>query len=85
MKKALLILLALALVLTFAAGCAQEPADNPDDPNTDANTERVTLTVGASPTPHAEILAATKDILAEQDIDLVIKEFNALCYPQHLC
>ena len=50
MKKALLILLALALVLTFAAGCAQEPADNPDDENTNADTERVTLTVGASPT-----------------------------------
>lgn len=81
MKKALLILLALALVLTFAAGCAQEPADNPDDPNTDANTERVTLTVGASPTPHAEILAATKDILAEQGIDLVIKEFNDYVIP----
>ena len=81
MKKALLILLALALVLTFAAGCAQEPADNPDDENTNADTERVTLTVGASPTPHAEILAATKDILAEQGIDLVIEEFNDYVIP----
>ena len=82
MKKALLILLALALIITFAAGCAQAPADNPDDQNpADADTQRVTLTVGASPTPHAEILAATKDILAEQGIDLVVKEFNDYVIP----
>ena len=77
MKKALLILLALAMVVAFAAGCAQDPAT--DDPN--AENETLTLTVGASPTPHAEILAAAKDILAEQGIELIIEEFNDYVIP----
>lgn len=77
MKKALLILLALAMVVAFAAGCAQDPAT--DDPN--AENETLTLTVGASPTPHAEILAAAKDILAEQGIELISEEFNDYVIP----
>ena len=35
-----------------------------------------TLKVAASPTPHAEILNAAKDILAEQGIDLEVIEFT---------
>ncbi len=34
------------------------------------------ITVAASPTPHAEILAVAKEILAAKDIELVIKELN---------
>ena len=36
-----------------------------------------TITVAASPTPHAEILAIAKDILAEKDITLDIQEYTA--------
>ena len=52
-----LLTLALSLALTATVGVAS------------ANTK---LTVGASPTPHAEILEAAKPILAEKGIDLEI-------------
>ena len=40
-----------------------------------------TLQVAASPTPHAEILNAAKDILAEQGIDLEVIEFTEYVQP----
>ena len=40
-----------------------------------------TLKVAASPTPHAEILNAAKDILAEQGIDLEVIEFTEYVQP----
>ena len=52
-----LLTLALSLALTAAVGIAS------------ANTK---LTVGASATPHAEILEAAKPLLAEKGIDLEI-------------
>ena len=51
----------LSLALTAAVGVAS------------ANTK---LTVGASATPHAEILEAAKPILAEKGIDLEIVVFD---------
>lgn len=39
-----------------------------------------TITVAASPTPHAEILEASKDLLKEKGYTLEIKEFDD--YPQ---
>jgi D-methionine transport system substrate-binding protein len=43
-----------------------------------------TITVAASPTPHAEILAIAKDILAEKDITLDIKEFTDYVQPNNV-
>lgn len=40
-----------------------------------------TLTVGASNTPHAEILEQAKPILAKQGIDLEIKPFQTTFCP----
>lgn len=40
-----------------------------------------TISVAASPTPHAEILAIAKDILAAKDITLDIKEFTDYVQP----
>lgn len=40
-----------------------------------------TISVAASPTPHAEILAIVKDILAAKDITLDIQEFNDYVIP----
>ena len=40
-----------------------------------------TITVAASPTPHAEILAIAKDILAVRQITLDIQEFNDYVVP----
>lgn len=43
-----------------------------------------TITVAASPTPHAEILAVAKDILAQKDITLEIKEFTDYVQPNNV-
>ena len=39
------------------------------------------ITVGASPAPHAEVLAVAKEILAEKDIELEIIEFTDYVQP----
>ena len=61
-----LLTLALSLALTAAVGVAS------------ANTK---LVVGASATPHAEILEAAKPILAEKGIDLEIVVFDDYVQP----
>lgn len=43
-----------------------------------------TVTVAASPTPHAEILKVAKDILAKKDIKLDIKEFTDYVQPNNV-
>ena len=43
-----------------------------------------TVTVAASPTPHAEILAVAKEILAAKDITLDIKEFTDYVQPNNV-
>lgn len=42
------------------------------------------ISVAASPTPHAEILAVAKDILAAKDITLEIKEFTDYVQPNNV-
>lgn len=43
-----------------------------------------TITVAASPTPHAEILKVAKDILAEKNVTLDIKEFTDYVQPNNV-
>lgn len=43
-----------------------------------------TVTVAASPTPHAEILAIAKDILAEKGITLEVTEFTDYVQPNNV-
>lgn len=43
-----------------------------------------TVSVAASPTPHAEILAVAKSILAEKDITLDVKEFTDYVQPNNV-
>ncbi len=97
MKKVLSLSLALVLVLGLLAGCGGGDTPATDAPATDAPAtdapatdapatdapagETVTLKVGASPAPHAEILTVVKDILAEQNIDLEIVEFTDYIQP----
>lgn len=42
------------------------------------------ITVAASPTPHAEILAVAKEILATKDITLDVKEFTDYVQPNNV-
>lgn len=72
MKKIITIFLALTLVLSLAACSNSEASDNAD-----ANT----IVVGASATPHAEILEQIKSVLAEEGYTLEIKVFDDYVLP----
>lgn len=80
MKKKIAALVAGALCLSALAACGAPKTDagTPADGGQDADK---TITVGASPTPHAEILNAAKDVLAEQGYTLVVKEFSDYVIP----
>ena len=82
MKKFLALALSSVLALSLLAGCGSSntPAASGSSGSA-SNGEPVTLTVGASITPHAEILAQCKPILAAQGIDLVIKEYTDYVQP----
>ncbi len=75
MKKILALLLALTMALALAA-CGTTPKT--DETN---NGEAVTLRVGASPTPHAEILKQVVEPLKEQGITLEIVEYGDYVVP----
>ena len=68
MKKKIAVILALVLVLASLAGCGKSAADK-------------TIVVGASSTPHAEILEQVKPVLAEQGWTLEIKVFDDYVLP----
>ena len=57
------------------------PGDGYDSSVDYAALAGTTITVAASPTPHAEILAVAKDILAAKDITLDITEFTDYVQP----
>lgn len=67
MKKSIAALLTLSLAAAFAVTASAE--------------EDKTITVAASPTPHAEILEKAKEILAEDGWDLEITEFEDYVQP----
>ena len=93
MKKLLALLFALTMVLALAAcggAATEEPAEAEEtetaeatetEETAEASGDMVTLRVGASPTPHAEILAQVKDDLAEQGIELQIVEYTDYVVP----
>ena len=91
MKKLLALTLALVLCLGLAAcgGGTSTDTDTNADTSSDADTngdatangETIPLTVGATPNPHAEILAQVKDDLAAEGIDLVVKEYSDYVVP----
>ena len=92
-KKLFSLALAAALSLTLLAGCSggtqpsaspsTEPSETPSasTPTESTPVENVKLRVGASPTPHAEILEFAKSLLAEQGVDLEIVEFDDYVLP----
>lgn len=61
-------LLVIALALVLSLSCASALA-------------ATKISVGASPAPHAEILKVAAEVLAEQDIELEIVEFNDYIIP----
>ena len=96
MKKLASLLLAGVLSFGLLAGCggdtgsantpapadSQAPATDSQAPTeTGTNLEGTVIKVGATPAPHAAILEAVKDLLAEQGITLEIVEFNDYIIP----
>lgn len=92
MKKALLVIFSLTLIFALAAcGNNNNNAGNAAATNAPAATDAaatdapaadpVTLVVGASPVPHAEILKAIAPLLEKEGIKLEIKEFSDYIQP----
>lgn len=83
MKKGLALLLAAVFCVAAITGCGSSEAETKADAavETTAEGETVTLTVAASPTPHAEILNQAKELLAAKGIELDVVEFTDYVQP----
>ena len=69
-------------------GAVISTVENPGD-GFDADVDYAALagteiTVAATPSPHAEVLAVAKEILAEKDITLTVKEFTDYVQPNNV-
>ncbi len=67
-KKLLVLITCLLLLSAVLAGCASNSEKAP--------TDKVTLVVGATAKPHAEILEVIKPLLAKENIELKVQEFT---------
>lgn len=72
LKKVVSIALVAALSAGLMAGCGG---------SNDADAEAKVITVAASPSPHAEILAVAGEVLAEEGYELQITEFTDYVQP----
>lgn len=80
MKKVISLVLTGAVALTGVA-CGNDTANNDPGTNETTNNEPATdevtkLVIGASSTPHAELLNLVKDDLLAEGVELEIKEFS---------
>lgn len=73
MKKLLILTLGIFTLTGIFTGCGSATTKTAGKDNV--------ITVGASPSPHAEILAVAKDILAEQGYTLDIREYSDYIQP----
>lgn len=82
LKKCGVAIAACALATTLFTGCStSQTATDASSTTTPESSADTTITVGASPTPHAEILSQIKDILADEGYTLDIVEFNDYILP----
>ncbi|MBE8949661.1 MAG: MetQ/NlpA family ABC transporter substrate-binding protein [Quinella sp. 3Q1] len=70
--------LAASLLLTGCGGGSDQPAQKADDKSA---AKEVTLKIGATPVPHAELLEEIKPDLKEKGITLEVIEFNDYVQP----
>ncbi len=71
MKKTIALILSLVLCLSLFAGCSNK-------------NDGKTITVAASPTPHAEILKIAAEVLAKDGWTLDIKEYSDYVIPNNV-
>ncbi|WP_156288500.1 MetQ/NlpA family ABC transporter substrate-binding protein [Oceanobacillus salinisoli] len=92
MKKLLAVLAVLLLTVVLAAcggGSVEEDTadentsegNNAAEENVEESTENVEITIGASSTPHAEILQEAEPLLAEEGITLNIEQYQDYVLP----
>ena len=84
MKKTFVLILALAIAVFAFAGCGNTAAPTATEApaaETTADAAPVTITVGASSTPHAEILEQVKDVLAQEGYELNIVVYDDYVLP----
>lgn len=79
MKKILTLLIVLSLLLTVFAGCSSTSSAEPSASAAEDGTK--TITVGASITPHSEILEVARELLTEEGYDLKIVEYTDYVQP----
>lgn len=73
MKKSLLVILSAAFMI-FLAACGSSDSGSGDE-------ETTTIKVGASSTPHAEILKEAQPILEKEGVNLEIEEYQDYVLP----
>lgn len=84
LKRLFTLVLIIILSLTVFVGCQnneQKPAEQTPAVQEPTDGAKGKITVAASPTPHAEILAKVKDALAEQGYELEVVEFTDYVQP----
>lgn len=79
LKKLIALVAAGALTTLALAGCAGNNANTASSGAQSSDDK--TITVGASPTPHAEILAQVADKLSEEGYTLNVVEYNDYVLP----
>lgn len=80
MKK-MILATALMLALTACGNKPAAPSPSASAPATGASNKEVTLKVGATAVPHAEILNFVKPMLKEQGVNLEVTEFTDYVQP----
>ena len=77
-KKTIIASVAALALTGFITGCGEEKKAAAPAPK---DSKAVTLKVGVSPVPHAEILGAVKDKLAKEGVNVEIIEFTDYVQP----
>lgn len=83
-KKAVALVAVAGLATLGLAGCAggsSDNASNADSTSTTQSDDSNIIRVGASPSPHAEILEQVKDAVAEKGYELEVVEYNDYILP----
>ncbi|WP_165253242.1 MetQ/NlpA family ABC transporter substrate-binding protein [Adlercreutzia sp. ZJ304] len=80
-KKLGVVAVAGALAAFGLAGCSSSNGSSSASSSSGATTADTTITVGASATPHAQILNAVADQLAEEGYTLSVVEYNDYVLP----
>ena len=80
-KKTIIASVAALALTGFITGCGDEKKAAAPAPK---DSKAVTLKVGVSPVPHAEILGAVKDKLAKEGVNVEIIEFTDYVQPNRV-